>query len=251
MNTNIPDELLSAYVDGELDGTQRARIEQAIALDARLAQRVARQRALRAPLRPPLPQRLVNAARLSAPSGPAQIIDLARVRAARARRPEKLRARLPRRTAIALAGCLLVGLGAGLLIESLITGTGPTKYRNGSLLASGSLDSALDDALAGAPAGSGAVRIGLTFRARTGSLCRTFAIETGHALAGLACRQQQHWRILTVIAADTASVPGSTPARRTAVPTLPAPLSQAVEQQISGEPLDAAAEARARRGGWH
>ena len=104
MTTHIPDELLTAYVDGELEGPEHARIEQAIALDAKLAQRVARHRALRGRLRKAfdgalseaVPQRLVNAARLPA-GGPAQIIDLARGAPARARRTEKPPMQIPRR----------------------------------------------------------------------------------------------------------------------------------------------------------
>jgi anti-sigma factor RsiW len=73
---------------------ERARIEQAIAQDAQLAQRVAQQRALRDRLRgaysgvlhEAVPQRLAQAVKLGAPAGPAQVIDLARVRAERSRR---------------------------------------------------------------------------------------------------------------------------------------------------------------------
>jgi hypothetical protein len=259
MTTNIPDELLSAYVDGELEGTDRARVEQAIALDARLAQRVARHRALRARLRKafdraldePVPQRLVNAAKLPLASGPAQIIDLARVRASRVRRPEKRRAALPRRATIAVAASLLVGLGAGLLIEAVITGTGLTAYRGGSLLASGSLNRALNDQLAITAPVSGAVRIGLSFRAKTGGYCRTFVIDNTRALAGLACREQQQWRILTLLGTDAAGSHGSAQAYRMASSAMPPALLQAVNEHISGEPLDAAAEAKARRGGWN
>jgi Putative zinc-finger len=259
MNTNIPDELLTAYVDGELEGTERARVEQAIAHDARLAQRVAQQRALRGrlrkafdgALREPLPQRLVNAAKLEGRSGPAQIIDLARVRAERARRPERRRIPIPSRTAVATTASLIVGLGAGLLIEHLIAGASLTEYRDGTLLASGSLNHALNEQLASATPGSGAVRIGLSFRAKSGGYCRTFMLGSNRDLAGLACKEQQRWRILTLLGADTPNAPRSAQAYRMAGSAMPAPLLQAVNEHISGEPLDAAAEAKARRSGWH
>jgi len=258
MTTNIPDELLTAYVDGELEGPEHARIEQAIALDAWLAQRVARHRALRGRLRKALdgaltetvPQRLVNAARLPA-GGPAQIIDLARARAARARRPEKRRIQIPRRTLMTVAASVLVGLGAGALIDSMITGNSLTEYRNGSLLAKGSLNRALNEQLASAAPASGAVRIGLSFRARSGGYCRTFVIDNNRALAGLACREQQQWRVLTLLGADSAGSPGNPQAYRMASSAMPPPLLQAVNEHISGEPLDASAEAKARRNGWH
>ena len=259
MNTSIPDELLTAYVDGELEGTELERVEQAIAHDARLAQRVAQHRALRgrlrnafdATLREPVPQRLVNASRLDGPVGPAQIIDLARVRAERARRPERRRIPIPRRAMAAVAASVMVGLGAGLLIEHLITGAPLTEYRDGALLASGSLDHALNDALASAAPASGAVRIGLSFRAKSGGYCRTFVLDSNRALAGLACREQQRWRILTVLGTDRPSAAGGAQGYRMAGSAMPAALLQAVNEHISGEPLDAAAEAKAQRNGWH
>jgi hypothetical protein len=259
MNTQFPDELLTAYVDGELDGSELARVEQAIAQDARLAQRVARHRALRGrlrkafdgALREPLPQRLVNAAKLDAPAGPAQIIDLARIRAERARRLERRRLPVPRRAAVAVTASVLIGLGAGLLIERLLSAAPLTEYRDGTLLASGSLDHALSEQLAGAAAAPAAVRIGLSFRAKSGGYCRTFVLDGNRTLAGLACREQQHWRILTLLGTDTTAAPGGAQAYRMAGSAMPAPLLQAVNEHISGEPLDAAAEAKARRSGWH
>ncbi len=70
MITNISDELLTAYVNGELDEASRARIEQAISQDARVAQRVAQQRALHGRLRnvfegilrEPAPRRIIDKA---------------------------------------------------------------------------------------------------------------------------------------------------------------------------------------------
>jgi hypothetical protein len=259
MNTDIPDEVLTAYVDGELEAGERARVEQAMAEDARLARRVARHRALRArlrtafdaALREPLPQRLVNAAKLEGSSGPAQIIDLARVRAARSRRPERRRLALPRRGAVAVAASLIVGVATGLLVAYLLASTSPTEYRDGTLLASGPLSHALNDQLAGAAPGAGAVRIGLSFRAKSGGFCRTFALDNSHALAGLACEDKQRWRIVTLLGSETTNAPGSSQAYRTAGSAMPAALLQAINERISGEPLDAAAETKARREGWH
>jgi hypothetical protein len=262
MSNDIPDELLTAYVDGELEAGERARIEQAIAEDARLARRVARHRALRArlrnafdgALREPLPQRLVNAAKFG-PAGPAQIIDLARVRAERARRPERRRLPGPHRGVAAVAASLIVGVGAGLLTAHLAGSAALTEYRDGSLLASGALDRALNEQLASATPAAGAVRIGLSFRARSGGYCRTFMLDKHHGLAGLACADKQHWRILTLLGSDTVGAPGgsatATAAYRTAASAMPAALLQAVNERISGEPLDAAAETKARRDGWH
>lgn len=258
MSTQIPDDLLAAYVDGELSEAERAQVEQAIARDARLAQRVAQQRALRGRLRnvfdgvlhESVPQRLVNAARHEA-VGPAQIIDLARVRAARARRNERRRLPVPRRAAVGLAASLLIGIGAGLLLEHLFVSAGPTEYRDGALLASGPLHRALNEQLATAAPGTSAVRIALSFHAKSGSYCRTFVFDGTRTLTGLACREQDRWHLLMLLGADTAAAAAGPQGYRLAGATLPAALLQAVNERISGEPLDANAEARARHSGWH
>ncbi len=258
MSTQIPDDLLAAYVDGELDEAERLRVEQAIARDARLAQRVAQQRALRGRMRnafervlhEPVSQRLVNAARES-PVGPAQIIDLARVRAQRARRSERRRPTIPRRVATTIAASLLVGLGCGLLIEHLVVGANPTEYRNGALLASGLLNGALNEQLANAPAASSAVRIGLTFQARTGGYCRTFTLDEARSMAGLACRQQDRWRIVTLIDNETpGTAKATTQGYRMAGSSVPVLLRQALSEHTTGDALDANAEAKARLAGW-
>ncbi len=236
---NIPEELLAAYVDGELEGAERARVEQAIAADARLAQRVAQQRALR--------ERLAQSAPLAAPAAPAQIIDLARVRAERARHRRAQRSPMTRRTAIAAS--LAAGLLAGGAIGRFSTGSAITELHDGTLLARGALARALDQQLAGGSARGGEVRAGLTFKARSGQYCRTFAIDAGRSLAGLACREQAHWQVVTLFAAEPAGV--DVQHLRTAGTGLPPLLLQAVNERISGEPLDARAEVKARGSGWH
>src|SRR5581483_5482880 len=73
---NLSDEVLMAYADGELDGKMRVEVENALATDPEIAQRVAAYKALRATLQgsydkvldEPIPDRLVAAARGHAPS---------------------------------------------------------------------------------------------------------------------------------------------------------------------------------------
>ena len=50
---------------------------------------------------------------------------------------------------------------------------------------------------------------------------RTFTLENGHAFAGLACREQQRWRILTLIATDTPGPAGGPVSSRIASLGLP------------------------------
>jgi hypothetical protein len=253
----IPDELLAAYVDGELQGAERARIEQAIAQDTQLAQRVAQQRALRTRLRgafdgvlqEAVPQRLVQAVKHGTQAGPAQVIDLARVRADRARRGSGQRSVKVRRFAIAAS--LAVGLAAGVLIQRLSVSGALTEFHDGSLLARGALAVALNTQLAGAAPSGAQVRVGLSFKARNGNYCRTFSLSGSRALMGLACREQEQWQVLNLLGTEGASLTGNGQNLRMAGSSLPPALLQAVNERISGEPLNAAAEARARSNGWH
>jgi hypothetical protein len=253
----IADELVAAYVDGELADAERARIERAISQDAQLAQRVAQQRALRARLggtfdevlHEAVPQRLAQAARFSAHSGPAQVIDLARVRAERTRRGSSQRQSKLRRYGIA-AG-LAVGLLAGILIQRMSAPGALTELHDGALLARGALARALNEQLAGSVSSDAQVRIGLTFRSRSGPFCRTFALRGSRPLAGLACREQEQWQLLNLVGAEGPSGAAHGANIRMASSKLPPALLQAVNEHMSGEPLNAAAEARARSNGWH
>jgi hypothetical protein len=253
----IPDEMLAAYVDGELESAERARIEQAMAQDAQLAQRVAQQRALRdrrrgaynGVLQDAVSQRTSRAARLGAPSGPAQVIDLARVRAERARRGNGQRQTKLRRYGVAAS--LAVGLMAGVLIQRLAAPAVMTELHDGALLARGALAQALNEQLASSALPGAAVRVGLSFRSRAGNYCRTFAFSASRSLVGLACREQDQWQLLNLVAAEGSAAPGTTQNLHLASSALPPALLQAVNDHISGDPLNASAEAKARSTGWH
>jgi hypothetical protein len=254
----IPDDVLAAYIDGGLEGAERERVEQAIAHDTQLAQRVAQQRAQRdrlrgafdGVLREAVPQRLAQAAKRVAPAGPAQIIDLARVRAQRARRATNGQRQLKARR-YTIAASLAVGLMGGALIQWMSAPGSLTEVRDGSMLARGALARALNEQLTGSAASAAPVRIGMTFRARSGNYCRSFALSGSRSLAGLACRMQEQWQVLNLVGAESPGAAGNGQNVRTSAPTLPPALLQAIDERISGEPLNAAAEIKARNNGWH
>jgi hypothetical protein len=249
----IPDELLAAYLDGELQGAERARIEQALQQDKRLAQRLSKQRALRARSRldaqqhqEPMSQRLTHFGRSITGTGSAQVIDLARVRAERKRRSERSRNTLSRRILLLATG-VFGGMVFGVLIARFSRSGGLTEYRDGALLARGVLADALSEQLAASPASGSVVRIGLSFKTRTGGYCRTFSVRDTQTLAGLACHEQNQWRVWTL----DANAPRTTTVRTTrSAAGLPPALAQAVNDRISGAPLDSQAEISARRSGW-
>jgi hypothetical protein len=95
------------------------------------------------------------------------------------------------------------------------------------------------------------VRVGLTFRSRSGNYCRTFALSGSRSLAGLACREQEQWQLMNLVGTEAPGTAANGQNLRMAASNLPPALLQAVNDHISGEPLNAAAEAKARNSGWH
>jgi hypothetical protein len=250
---DIADERLAAYLNGELEGSERARIEQAIQSDARVARRVAQLRARRSRLRGGFKavrqertaRALWQPERSVAATGSAQVIDLARVRAERQRRTERARLRLSRR--MAAAGSLAVGLLLGVLVERVLPDGALTQYRDGALFAHGALADALDEQVGSTPLLGSSVQVGLSYKGKGGHYCRTFAVREIHSISGLACREQQHWRVWSLEGAD-----GRGAAVRVAsgAAALVPAVAQAVSERTSGAPLDAQAELNAQRSGW-
>ena len=230
--SDMTDERLMAYADGEGDAAERAAVEQAIAADPALAERVAAQRARRerrraavAPvLSEPLPQRLLDAARGAAP-----VIDLATERSKRRWQPVHWGA---------IAASLCLGLLVGRLWQPVVP--------DAALALTGEVAAAagpLARALEATPSGpESAAR--LSFIDRDGRYCRAFALG---AQAGLACRAAEGWRIEALASAD-AGASGQT--YRQASSALPPAVLAAIDARIAGPALDAAAERAAIAAGW-
>jgi hypothetical protein len=241
------DETLGAYADGELDAATCAALEAAMANDPQLAQRVTRQRALRARVRDAfapvlteaVPERLLAGAR-GAPAG------------RRAGNVLDFRTRSPARWSWpqwgAIAASLVVGVLLGPLLLRPSAPRPPLETSGGRVLASGVLASALTRQLASAQPSGAPVAIGVSFRARRGDYCRTFVLREGQSLAGLACRAGPSWE---VVALARSEVPGTGGGYRQAGSALPPAVSHTLDEIIAGEPLDAAAEAAARAHGWN
>lgn len=244
---NISDEQLDAYVDGELPEAQRALIAQAIARSADLAQRVARQQALRerlhgafeAVLQEPVPERFIGLVKGATFEMVTPVADLTAARGKRRLAPGWF----------AIAASILVGSIAGLLAARWNSGADLTTFKDGKLIAHGALAAALDQQLASAIPPNASVHVGLSFKAKSGRYCRTFDIAGTEGAAGLACYDQQHWGVLTLIGSPAKQGAGS--GYRMAGSDMPPLLLQSVSDNISGEPLDAQAEMRARSAGWH
>jgi hypothetical protein len=243
------DDLLIAYIHGELAEPARAAVERAMRADPVLAARIAQHR--RSETRAHIFSVSANghrdgghAQRHLPPTG-AKVVHLDAIRPGRPvpPPPPPTKAGWSPRHWLAVAGALAAGLVAGALgwqqlepspkLVMLVAG-------DGALVARGRLVDALGEQLASpGPAESG-VRIGVTFVSKDGSYCRSFVVDTS---AGLACRGDGRWTIpvLAQAPAGAAYLDGSVP---------PPAVQAAIDARIVGATLDAAAERAAQQRGW-
>lgn len=221
------DERLVAYADGELSGDQLAQFEAELAADPGLAQAVEKHRAL--------------ARRLSAAYAPV-LDEPVPSRLTSAVRPPPARRGPP--PWAAMAACLVAGVAAGVALSRYAgPQAAPIAARDGDLVATGGLETALTSQLASQ---TGPIKLGLTFRTAAGRYCRTFQ-SPADRLAGLACREPGGWTLQATARMASAQMQGE---YRTAGSDTPGAVLVAVDGLIAGAPLDAAAERAARDGGW-
>ena len=235
----VEDDKFFAWLDGELAPGEAAEVERQVAADPELARRAAEHRALGAGLRDafatvaaaPIPEALERAVRPE----PSNVVELSGWRK-RLARPFGG----PGAQWAAMAATLALGLLVGTALNSG-GGVSPVELRDGQIYAAGAIDQALDRQLASAGP-DGDVRIGLTFRDQSGTICRSFE---GAAASGLACRDDGDWRLRGLFAAPKGA---ATDYRMAAGPD--PQLMELVDSAIAGEPFDAAQEQAARERGW-
>ncbi|MFZ5670996.1 MAG: anti-sigma factor [Pseudomonadota bacterium] len=233
--TTVTDEMILAYIDGELGPAETAAVEAAARTDPELARLIEDHRRLAGAVRgayadvtgEPVPERLIAATR----AAPVVSLD-----AARARRAPTV-AVWTRWASMAAALAAGVAVGLGVSRDGALIG--------GDMRARGQLASALESQLASAPPSDARVRVGLTFRARDGRYCRTFAAARGGP-AGLACREGDGWAVRMAVAG--AAVPSAE--YRTAAVETPSEVLAAAEALMAAPPLDAQAEAAAAKARW-
>lgn len=168
----LTNEILSAYIDGELPADEATQVALALTRDPDAVRRLDALRRGDAALREAF-----------AWMRPGEI-DLTASIAAGMRRAEQ-----SRRLALLVAGALMaatLGFGLGKIAPPRDIRLDPAQ----GAIADGDLARALDARASSAP---GPVRIALTFRAADGRICREFRAPA--ALEGLACRQGRGWRL--------------------------------------------------------
>jgi len=246
------DDLLIAYLHGELAEPARAAVERAMRADPVLAARIARHRKNEARAHifsvsangHPDPG---HSQRQRPPQG-AKVVHLDTIRPGRAAPPppsaqQGWRARHWLAIGGALAAALATGMVAGALGWQQLQGAPRLMMlvaADGALVARGRLVDALGDQLASPGPAETGVRIGVTFVSKDGSYCRSFVVDTS---AGLACRGNGRWTIpvLAQAPAGAAYLDGSVP---------PPAVQAAIDARIVGATLDAQAERAAQQRGW-
>jgi hypothetical protein len=250
----ISDETLMAYADGELDAAAQAAVESAMREDPQIEARVALHRTLRrkvlAAYSPELsedvPERLLAAAR-GAESTRSKVVNLQDARAALERSAARGRPLRPQwRTAGTIAASLIAGVGLGFFMWGH-TESPLMRSAGGALVARGQLAQALSNQLAAEQSRSSPVQIGVSFRAKSGDYCRTFALSGSVSPSGLACRHGGEWQVQALTQEPgTAGDSGY----RTAGSAMSGTILRSVEEQIAGETLDQAGERAARQRSW-
>ncbi|QOY93864.1 hypothetical protein IM543_20400 [Massilia sp. UMI-21] len=250
------DDLLIAYIKGELAEPARAAVERAMQADPVLAARIAQHRressgfgrgAGRSHIFSVSNGHDGGHQQRSVPSGGAKIVHLDAVRPGRGApltpppRPAGV-AWTPRHW-LALAAALVVGAAAGVLGWQQLRpeqGLVMLEASDGALVARGRLVEALGGQLASPGPSETGVRIGVTFVSKDGSYCRSFVVDT---TAGLACRGGGRWTVpvLAQPPAGIAWVDGT---------TLPPAVQAAIDARMVGTALDPAAERAAQQRGW-
>lgn len=228
----IDDELLMAYVDGELDEVSSKRVARALAANRELAEAAEAQKRLKAKLS----RRYDPVAEEEVPERFRALLGTNVVPIAPALEKKRAGFRWPQLAAIAATFVV------GMLTAQVVTDEQPAGVDGGPMLAAGPLAEALETQLASAQPQDAPAKIGVSFAATDGRHCRTF--ETAD-LAGLACRGEPGWELVT-----TARLEGGSGGEYRQAGSAAALVMQVSQEMISGEPFDAAAERRARDSGW-
>lgn len=195
----ITPEELAAFVDGELEGEEEARIAAAIEADPELARQAKAHRELAARLYghfapildQPVPDRLSRLLASGGEGEPDPRAEVIEFSAARDRLEAKRR--LPNWSWG--GGAIAAALIAALLLSS-DRGGAPGEYADVRLA------SVLDEQLAASGPVDGDTRILLSFRNEAGEFCRAFADEGS---SGIACRDDKGWRQQVISASDKIS----------------------------------------------
>lgn len=272
MQHEFTDEILMAYVDGELDAAECARLEDALEQDEALRSRLSvfeqTGRELSGlfaePMNEPVPPHLLDLVRSARIEPPKQGL-VERATAAISRVMSSVMPASPRGAmAVASVATFAIGLSLGVLMQSGGSG-GPgdrvalIEVQDNQVWARAELKTALEtlasnDILTTAGNGEGALTIAplLTFRDKANRFCREYAVggSPEAAATGIACRDVAGQWIVEAHLAHTKPDPDSDtflPASGEGAGSLEGLLAV----MISGEPLSMEDEEASIRNSWN
>jgi negative regulator of sigma E activity len=240
------DDALSALIDGALPSGEADALRARIARDPKLAARLAAmERANRAVrdaysdvVDEPLPERVLELLR-AAQASERDVVDLAARRQRRA-----LPAWLPLAAAASVA--LAIGLGLGLTLSQAPDTPGGLLATTGPVAQGSALHELLESTPSGAPreVDGATAEVRFTFRAQGREWCRELAVSSGASRnAAVACRRDGAWHV-DLVGVEAAGGEVYRPAAGDA------PLREAVDALIDGEPLERDAERALVERGW-
>lgn len=270
---DVRDEVLMAYVDGELDQATSAKVAGAIAEDAALMERVEIYRMTRAPvqqtfdrvLREPIPRHLIDLVRGNASAGQrpgsaprGSVTPFARQMPRQ--RGGSLSTSTYLRMAASVAFLALAGAG-GWLLHPLI-GSGPigsqTIARESAPTWAVALQSALETASSGTSVSvanqdraAGSVKVVSTFHSRDQRYCRQFSMDLDRSgtFDGVACRAAGSEWLVEHQMRRTSELE-SRPGLRPAAGRVRQALDATVDELIDGGVLDPVEEQRVLDSRW-
>lgn len=223
---------VAAFVDGELDDLTARRIEREAATDAALAAEIARHRALKGQL-------TAHYAPIADEAIPERLRSLLaandKIDTSLADRRDVKRVHFSGIHWGAIAASLVLGLTIGLRPW---TPAADVAIDMDTLIAAGSLETALDTQLASDQPGDAMVRIGVSFEDKAGRYCRSFE---SRALDGIGCRAGDRWQLERTLQGR---------ARGDYRQATSSELAAAAAAIMAHAPLDAEGERAARDAGW-
>ena len=239
--TDISEERVSAYVDGQLDGEALLDFKSRLVREPSLAERVAAHqwmsRQVTAAYGPPPEANEDDALIAHFGLGTGQVVPLSDHQLLPVRRGQFKFAAVT-----ALAASLALVLIAGSI--ALTSTSSIVRVPEGPRIASGILAASLSDQLSGEP---GRVRIGISFRTDQG-VCRTF--RSDQDVSGIGCRNGDHWVVPMISAADSQKHAITDADYRLAGEDISPAVMAEVDRRIRGEPLSPPDELRQRQRHW-
>jgi hypothetical protein len=240
--TVLPETLL-AFVEGELSPEEARKVAAEVANDPSLAAHVENHKALKARLQ-------AASVPVSEPSG-----GKTAPAGGRGALPPAAPMAPPRRAGSSWlpAGAMAIGIVLGLLLAlSLRPGT-EIRSDDGTVVAQGTLAQALSVVISmdSNAAAFGPARVGDSFFSSDGYFCRNFTTAGGDdssALAGIACREGEEWRIRVLASTENPDTGAEKPGNKAA--PVPVAVRDTLSAMMVGNPLDAEGERAARAQGW-